>query len=63
MIVWSYVYLVMFGHIHFFHTHSFVIMLLRNIYIIIRDNIYILAGTPPDWRYSQINSIIIDLRV
>ena len=23
----------------------------------------ILAGTPPDWRYYQINSIIIDLRV
>ena len=22
-----------------------------------------LAGTPPDWRYCQINSIIIDLRV
>ena len=24
--------------------------------------IYILAGTPPDWRYCQINSIIIDYR-
>ena len=23
----------------------------------------LLAGTPPDWRYFQINSIIIDLRV
>ena len=21
---------------------------------------YLLAGTPPDWRYCQINSIIID---
>ena len=25
-------------------------------------NILILAGTPPDWRYCQINSIIIDYR-
>ena len=30
--------------------------------LIYMGNMYTLAGTPPDWRYCQINSIIIDYR-